>query len=176
MKKLLSLTAMSCVLVFAELAGAAEQLDDPTRPAIQLVPGLSASGDGSATPPPVAPGLQSVIISHKREAAIINGVEVEQGHKYGDAVLTEVNETCVVLMGPQGRQVMHMFPTVNMTKNEMACVRKTGMLPLKKAGGLTDTTDLAASGLTKTKAAIKPKAKKHKVTCVAVEDKDGSGK
>lgn len=176
--KLLSLTAMSCAMSLVAASVVAEQLEDPTRPAILSLPVLSGAGD-SAPPAPVAQGLQSVIISHKRVAAIINGVEVEQGHKYGDAVLTEVNETCIVLMGPQGRRVMHMFPTVNLTKNEMACVRKTDMLPAKKVAGQAGASDpAAASGDTTTNTASKSKARvgNHKSTPVAVEDKDGSGK
>ncbi len=144
---------------------AAEQLADPTRPAIELVPGLSEGAAAQAPPPQ---GLQSVILSSKREAAIINGVEVERGKKYGDAVLTAVNETCVVLMGPEGRQVMHMFPTVKMTKNQLACVKRQAMQPISKA---------ASKPLKKVKAKAKAKAKKRAVVCVPVEEnKDGSGK
>jgi hypothetical protein len=146
---------------------AAEQLPDPTRPAIELVPGLS-EGAASQAPPPQ--GLQSVIISRKREAAIINGIEVERGDKFGDAVLTDVNETCVVLMGPEGRRVMHMFPTVKMTKNQMACVKRQAMRPISK-------TIYKPAKKNKAKKKVKAKTKKRAVVCVPVEEfKDGSGK
>lgn len=148
---------------------AAEQLTDPTRPAIELVPGLSG---GAATQAPPPQGLQSVILSRKREVAIINGVEVERGDKFGDAVLTDVNETCVVLMGPEGRRVMHMFPAVKMTKNQMACVKRQAMQPISKA-----TYKPAEKIKAKNKVKAKTKTKKRAVVCVPVEEiKDGSGK
>lgn len=147
---------------------AAEQLSDPTRPAVVLVPGVGGNGSDlnieDRTPPQ---GLQSVILSRNHVAAIINGIEVEVGQKYENAVLTEVNETCVVLMGPQGRQVMHMFPSVNMTKNERACVKKQGMQPINQ---------LASQPAKQIKARKKAKIKKRVVTCVADENKNGSKK
>jgi hypothetical protein len=126
---------IAVVCVFCIGIAAAEQLSDPTRPAVVLVPGMGGSASATdanvedRTPPQ---GLQSVIISPKHVAAIINGIEVGVGQKYADAVLTEVNETCVVLMGSQGRQVMHMFPTVNMTKNELACEKRPGVQPIRE--------------------------------------------
>jgi hypothetical protein len=108
-----------------------------------------------------------VIISPAREAAIINGTEVERGGKYGDAELTVVNETCVVLTGPQGRQVMHMFPTVNMTKNELACVKRQGMQPIIKA----QAAKSVKRGIKK-----KPRVKKTPVVCAPEVIKDGSKK
>lgn len=170
--------AITCVMGCSAVA--AEQLDDPTRPAIQLVPGVSGSAEaeGAQTPAAPPPGLQSVIISRKREAAIINGTEVELGQRYGDAVLTVVNETCVILIGPQGRQVMHMFPTVSMSKDEAACVKRVGMQPLRKLSDPVVGADSAATNAQNDNNAAKPKttAKKRKVTCVAADVKDGSGK
>lgn len=160
------------LLGFGGYAGAAEQFVDPTRPAFELVPGLQSNGEVAAvaskveTPPA---GLQTVIITPTREAAIIDGVEVERGGRYGDAELTVVNETCVVLMGAQGRQVMHMFPTVNMTKNELACVKRQGMTPATKAMQ-------ASKPVTKTGLKKRPKAKKRAVVCAPEVIKDGSKK
>ncbi len=149
---------------------AAEQLSDPTRPAIELVPGLNS--DGIQTPPPQ--GLQSVILSPQREAAIINGTEVELGKKYGDAVLTVVNETCVVLMGPEGRQVMHMFPTVSMTKNQLACIKSQGMRPISQTTSKHVKRNKAKE---KIKTKVRAKAKRRAVVCMPVEEiKNGSGK
>lgn len=167
------LSLFSLVLLgFGGHAGAAEQFVDPTRPAFELVPGLSSDGSVDAaaskveTPPA---GLQSVIITPTREAAIINGVEVERGSRYGDAELTVVNETCVVLMGEQGRQVMHMFPTVSMTKNELACVKRQGMTPVTKA--MLPSKSTPKTGLKK-----KSTVKKRAVVCAPEEIKDGSKK
>jgi hypothetical protein len=152
-------------------AQATEQLSDPTRPSFELVPGLignGMTGDATAETTTPAAGLQSVIISPKREAAIINGTEVELGDKFGDALLTVVNETCVVLVGPKGRQVMHMFPTVNLTKNELDCIKRLGMKPIGK---------VSATSNRKTSAPKKnAKAKKRSVICAPEETKDGSKK
>ncbi len=144
-------------------AWAASGLNDPTRPAFDLVPGLD--GQAVDAKPATAPsGLQSVILAGKREAAIINGVEVEVGHKYGGATLAVVNETCVVLVGPEGRQVMHMYPTVNLSKTELACAGRSGLPTIRKA---------VAKKKPKKKTA---KPKKKVVTCVDDDTKDGSRK
>jgi hypothetical protein len=167
----ITLLMCCCLLGVLSAAQANEQLSDPTRPSFELVPGLTGNGmagDAIAEPAIPAAGLQSVIISPKREAAIINGTEVELGDKFGDAMLTVVNETCVVLVGPQGRQVMHMFPTVNLTKNEMACVKRLGMKPI----GIASTTNKRIANAPKKKA----KAKKRAVICAPEETKDGSKK
>jgi hypothetical protein len=139
-------------------------LDDPTRPAFDLVPGLDGRAVDANAAPTAPRGLQSVILAGKREAAIINGVEVEVGKKYGDATLTVVNETCVVLMGPEGRQVMHMYPTVNLSKTELACTGRSGLQTIRK---------VAVKKKPRKKTAP---AKKKVVTCVDDDTKDGSGK
>lgn len=156
-------------MLYAGTAAAADALRDPTRPAFDLVPGLDNGGAAVPVAPPAPPpGLQSVILSSKREAAIINGVEVEVGQKYGDALLTVVNETCVVLMGPRGRQVMHMFPTVNLSKTELACVGRSGLQTIRK---------VESKPAVKSKSKRKPaQAKKKVVTCVESDTKNGSGK
>lgn len=143
---------------------AATGLDDPTRPAFDLVPGLDGQAVDHKAGQSTFSGLQSVILAGKREAAIINGIEVEVGQKYGDATLSVVNETCVVLVGPQGRQVMHMYPTVNLSKTELACAGRSGLQTIRKT-------------VAKKKPKKKPaKVKKKVVTCVDDDTKDGSGK
>lgn len=147
---------------------AATGLDDPTRPAFDLVPGLDGQAVEVNAATTAPRGLQSVILAGKREAAIINGVEVEVGKKYGDATLAVVNETCVVLMGPEGRQVMHMYPTVNLSKTELACAGRSGLQTIRKVER-------------KPPAKKKPirkaaQAKKKPVTCADDDTKDGSGK
>ncbi len=91
-------------------AAMAEELPDPTRPP----PGIMAAPEGeTATPQPL--GLQTIIISGKRRAAIIDGITVELGAKYADEKLVEVNEGNVVLQSVHGRQVMSLFPDVKIT-------------------------------------------------------------
>lgn len=153
-------------------AAVAEELPDPTRPAVELLP--SGGGDATAVVTPRPQGLQSVILSGKHEAAIINGTEVRVGQKYGDAMLTVVNETCVVLMGPQGRQVMHMFPTVNLSKTELACAGRQGLPTIRKTAAAGETAAAAnAASAANRKSARK---KKKVVTCVEDNSKNGSGK
>jgi hypothetical protein len=80
-------------------------MTDPTRPPV----GIFADAPDAA-----APGnqLQSVMISPSRRAAIINGVVVELGAKYGDAVLTWVAEDEVVLRSGSSQQVLKLHPAV----------------------------------------------------------------
>lgn len=86
----------------------AQALIDPTRPPTELAPEVPAVA-GAASP---VHRLQSVIISPTRKAAIINGILVELGGKYGDAVLTKVAEDEVVLSRDDSREVLKLFPAV----------------------------------------------------------------
>lgn len=94
----------------------AEELPDPTRPPAIIAAPVAAIGSGAVENQPM--GLQSIIISRTRRAAIIGGETVELGGKYGDAKLIEVNEGNVVLHSAQGRQVMTLFPDVKMTSKK----------------------------------------------------------
>lgn len=166
-----SMKRFAGVLLLSILPGMgawAAGLDDPTRPAFDLVPGLDGQAVETKTATAAPGGLQSVILSGKREAAIINGVEVEVGQKFGDATLTVVNETCVVLMGPEGRQVMHMYPSVNLSKNELACVGRNGLQTIRK---VERKPPAKKKPIKKT-----AQAKKKPVTCADDDTKDGSGK
>ncbi len=87
----------------------AEELPDPTRPP------LLSSSDAAQIEPEKSAGLQSVIISKKRSAAIIDGQTIELGEKYGDVRLIEVSDTRVILQGAHERRVMTLFPGVSMT-------------------------------------------------------------
>lgn len=98
---------------------AIELLADPTRPAI----GISADAGTAHAPDPaqavIKEGLQSVIISPKHRAAVINGAMVELGGKVGDATLVEVRESSVVLQGAQGKRVLELFPGVRLNKTDL---------------------------------------------------------
>ena len=102
------LTAVFCLLFSAFCY--AEELPDPTRPPASIAAPVVASSVEAAPA-----GLQSIIISKTRRAAIIDGETVELGGKHGDAKLIEVNEGSVILRGAQGRQVMTLFPDVKIT-------------------------------------------------------------
>lgn len=103
---------MLALLCALPAAAAAEDLPDPTKPPTEI----SAPAGQAATPKDS--GLQSIIISSTRRAAIINGETVELGGKHGDATLVEVSEGRVVLQGAQGKQVLTLFPGVEIKKNE----------------------------------------------------------
>lgn len=79
---------------------------DPTRPPAELAAEAPRGAIGGNQ-------LQSVVISPTRKAAIINGVVVELGKKYGDAVLTKVAEDEIVLESGGSRQVLKLHPAVD---------------------------------------------------------------
>jgi len=126
-------------MVLFPLAVSAQQIDiDPTRP---------AAGFAVEAPEGAAPGnqLQSVMISPTRKAAIINGVVVELGGKYGDAVLMRVAEDEVELRSGDSRQVLKLHPAV---EKKVDIVRAEPVTPAA-----------AKSAPRKAKAKAKPKAK-----------------
>ena len=93
----------------------AEDLPDPTRPPVAVM----APADAIVVEPPKPAGLQSVIISKERSAAIIDGQTIELGGKYGDVRLIEVSDTGVVLQGARGKTVMTLFPGVSISKKKV---------------------------------------------------------
>jgi MSHA biogenesis protein MshK len=116
-----------CVASFA--VSAQETLPDPTRqPAELSVLPVSAV---SATAP-LNTSLQSIMISHDRRAAIINGQLVKEGDLVGDATLVEVNEGSVVLQGAKGKQVLTLFPGVDIKKKEKASPNSQEFAPMVK--------------------------------------------
>lgn len=120
----------SFVLLFA-LTGApngepatAQELTDPTRPPAELAAKAPAV-EGAVNQ---LHQLQSVIISPTRKAAIIDGIVVELGAKYGDAVLTKVAEDEVVLKSGDSREVLKLYPAVgkvDITSAPKSAPRKT---------------------------------------------------
>lgn len=98
---------MVCGLLLPVFAGAAE-LVDPTLPPASIATPLAEEGATVVQ----AAGLQSIIIGKLRRAAIIDGDAVELGGRHGEAKLVEVKQDYVVLRGPQGRQVLRLFPDV----------------------------------------------------------------
>ena len=100
--------------VFALLCAApgiasAESLTDPTKPPAEVSTSVASQG-GS---------LRSIFISPTHRAAIIDGQTVELGAKHGDIRLIEVSESGVVLQGSQGRQILELFPGVEIRKKEV---------------------------------------------------------
>lgn len=83
----------------------AEVLPDPTRPPAEA---------GVETPGAVAVGpvLQSVMIRPGSRAAVISGQLLTEGERLGDAKLVKISEGEVILLGPEGRQTLKLFPGV----------------------------------------------------------------
>lgn len=92
------------ILLLAGTVVFAQDVIDPTRPP-QAVEPAAAEGGGS--------GLQSVLISDTRRAAIIDGQLVELGQKYGDATLVRVAESEVTLAKGKETTVLRLFPAVD---------------------------------------------------------------
>jgi MSHA biogenesis protein MshK len=109
---------LGCLLL-AQTALAYE-LIDPTRPAVSLEVVEPASGVGNNDTLDQTKGLRLIIIKKNRRAAIIDGKTLELGGKFGVAKLVEVNEGSVVLQGPQGRQVLSLFPQVKIKQQQGA--------------------------------------------------------
>lgn len=103
------------LLCAVPVASWGQVLSDPTRPP-------SGIGDPVVSPGLTVnlqvKGLQSVILSPNRCAAIIDGKTVELGAKHGDERLIEVTERGVVLQGAHGRHEMALFPAVGIKMTE----------------------------------------------------------
>ncbi len=98
--------------------GMAAEFADPTRPL-----NLSAPvADSAVIPTDSATGLQAILLSRTRHAAIIDGKTVELGQWYGTARLIEIHVNHVVLVNAHGRQVLKLFPDIKITHkpNEVA--------------------------------------------------------
>jgi len=107
-----------CLALAAGTAGA-QLVNDPTRPPVGYAaesPEMPAESGG--------PTLQSVLISASRRAAIISGVMVKEGDKFGDAVLVKVAENEVVLKSAGASQVLKLHPGVE--KREIVPGEKDG--------------------------------------------------
>ena len=104
-----ALPALLLALGLAWPGAQAQALDDPTRPPAALWAPAS-------TVPVVAarPQLQSVLISTRpggRRLAVIDGQMVRVGSKVGDAVVTEIHDTAVVLRRGKSLETFKLYPS-----------------------------------------------------------------
>jgi MSHA biogenesis protein MshK len=86
----------------------AQALADPTRPPAALWAPANA-----AIVVPAQPQLQSVLISTKpggRRVAVIDGQVVKVGSKVGDAVVTDILDTAVLLRRGKSLQTFKLYP------------------------------------------------------------------
>lgn len=124
------LTTILSMMLGACAAGAgAQELKDPTHPAIEIGMPSVAEGPGTGL---ASSGLQTIYISPGRRAAIINGKTVELGAKYGEDKLVEVSERGVVLQGNQGRKALALFPGVQLKIKMSVPPQKNGVTKPKK--------------------------------------------
>ncbi len=98
------LSAYAIALIWLTPAGAQETLTDPTRPP-------TAKAESAAETAGGGPVLQSVLLPRGgTPLAIISGVRVSLGGRYGDSTVVRITESAVELAGPQGRQVLRLTP------------------------------------------------------------------
>lgn len=120
--------ALTATLLLAPAAVQAQLLSDPTRPPADYATGAAGpDADAGAT-------LQSVMISPTHRAAIISGVLVRQGERFGDAVLVKVAESEVVLKGSGGVQVLRLYPGVDMRETGPAAEKGARRADRARAG------------------------------------------
>lgn len=87
----------------------AQALDDPTRPPAALWAPASAAPVVAARPQ-----LQSVLIATQpggRRLAVIDGQIVKVGSKVGDAVVTEIHDTAVLLRRGKSLETFKLYPS-----------------------------------------------------------------
>jgi MSHA biogenesis protein MshK len=87
---------------------AAQSLSDPTRPPASL----GSGHDGGRQSVASGPVLQSVLISPERKVAIISGQAVKLGEKFGDARVTKITESEVMLSSSNGVRALKLFPGI----------------------------------------------------------------
>jgi len=101
--------ALLAAMLLLPVAVSAQGLTiDPTRPPVGYLATGADTGEGDG-----GPVLQSVMISPTQRTAIINGALVKVGEKYGDAVLTRVAESEVVLRSGGVNRVLKLYPRVD---------------------------------------------------------------
>ena len=127
--------ALAAVLLAPVLAVAQSIVIDPTRPPAGYLSTDADAGEGGGLV------LQSVKISPTQRTAIINGVVVKLGEKYGDAVLTRVAENEVVLRSGGVNRVLKLFPDVYKREAGQAAATAT-----PRGGGRRDAGTATESG------------------------------
>jgi MSHA biogenesis protein MshK len=111
MDRTLTFLALSLTLSLAwpGAQAQAQALDDPTRPPAALWAPASAAPVVAARPQ-----LQSVLISTQpggRRLAVVDGQTVRVGSKVGDAVVTEIHDTAVLLRRGKSLETFKLYPS-----------------------------------------------------------------
>ncbi len=109
-RALFALAAISLLLFMVSKTAAAQQLADPTRPALA---GNAVAGADGNLEESAGPVLQSILIAPHRHVAIISGQTVALNGKYGKQTLIRMSETEVVLGNGRTLQTLTLFPDFN---------------------------------------------------------------
>jgi len=112
--------ALGLALGHAGPGAQAQAIGDPTRPPAALWAPASAAPVVAARPQ-----LQSVLISTQpggRRLAVIDGQVVKIGSKVGDAVVTDIRDTAVLLRRGKSLETFKLYPS---SKTDNTTDRKT---------------------------------------------------
>jgi len=133
--------AIALALMLFSASAVAQVGNDPTRP-----PAGFGVGAANMDMPDAGGGmtLQSVMISPTSRTAIISGVTVKLGQKYGDAVLVKVAESEVVLRSGATIQVLKLYPGVE-KRDAAPAAAKTAPRRSKARGKAVPAADGVAS-------------------------------
>jgi MSHA biogenesis protein MshK len=131
---------VTLALMFFCASAMAQVGNDPTRPPS----GFGTGADVESVDTGGGMVLQSVMITPTSKAAIIGGVTVKLGEKYGDAVLVKVAENEVVLKSGTTSQVLKLYPGVEKRESAPAPV-KTAPRRSKSGSKAVPPADGAAS-------------------------------
>jgi MSHA biogenesis protein MshK len=136
-----------CALCLPFAASAQEVLSDPTRVPTELASPSPLAASGVPVIASPVNVLRSVIISPTSRAAIINGQLVKLGDSVGDATLAEINEGNVVLQSVRGKQVLTLFPNVEIKKKESLKpeIKQTDSVLKKMSDGKKKRSNKSAS-------------------------------
>lgn len=102
--------AVCCVLAALLSVSAHAQLRDPTEPPAALRQAVPHDQDAPVQAAQAAPQLQSVLISHKRRIAVIDGETVRVGQRHRGAVVASIAPTQVVLRRGSASEVLRLYP------------------------------------------------------------------
>jgi len=117
-------TALMMSLAAAAHAQRASALADPTRP-----PDIRPD---AAVAEPEGPRLQSVLISPTRRAAVISGVNVALGARFGVSTVESINEGAVVLKYADRRETLYLIPGMGKRERRVGAAAPPGSVALEK--------------------------------------------
>jgi hypothetical protein len=123
MSRILATTLMM-TLAAAAHAQRASALADPTRPP-DIRPEATAAE-------PEGPRLQSVLISPTRRAAVISGVNVALGARYGDSTVESIIEGAVVLRYADRKETLYLIPGMGKRVRRAGAAAPPGPVVLEK--------------------------------------------